>query len=143
VEAEIIDGLTEVLEELGQKISDNTLVNMLESHVNTLARAVSDANTEEALEKAIEVSSRAQGVLEHLKDIVSEAAIEYIELAENAVKEHVQILEDCLQRWKGGLVTSITEALEIYEETLEDYQSEYTETYEDMAKQFGLGGKYY
>jgi nicotinamide mononucleotide (NMN) deamidase PncC len=94
-------------------------------------------DSERALEKAIEVSQKAVATLENVSARVPEVAKEYIESAKTAVQKHVEILENCLSRYRGGLVTNIREAMGIYEETLENYKTQSSETFEKMIKELG------
>jgi flagellar biosynthesis chaperone FliJ len=132
VEAEIIVDLSEKLEELAEDIEDNALAAMLQSRVNAMARMV---ESEESLQKAIDASQKAVATLENVLERVPEVAKEYIELAKTAVQKHVEILENCLSRYRGGLVTNIKEAIGIHEETLENYKTQFGEAFEKMVEE--------
>jgi inorganic triphosphatase YgiF len=137
VEAEIIVDLSEKLEELAEDIEDNALALMLQSRVNDLVRMV---DSERALEKAIEVSQKAVATLENVLGLVPEVAREHIKLAKVAVQKHVEILENSLTRYRGGLVTDIGEAIEetferIHRETPENYEAWFGEVVEKELKE--------
>lgn len=135
IEARIIEGLAETLEELGEKIGENMMIYILEIRVNALTRTLQSSeirDAEEALKKAIDVSTHAQRVLENLQAIVPPAAAERITIAENIVAMHVEVLRNALESVRAG--ESLLEALGSYSEMLENYLPPYAKIYEEATK---------